>query len=233
MIIPNLDNLILQHRSGKSLLQISKEANISRCALTQQFLHCGIKPRGRSDAAYIRFRDGAPCGNPANRIGSTNSLDHRCRIASAVMNNGTGGRGRRGGKEAETITILKTIDPRWIHQFAIDQYNVDIALPARRIAVELEAKPLTTEKHVAAAKRLKHLTDLGWSVLYILWRQETRRAIPRWNIIYDALAIREQVIAFMEVLSRNHAPRSCYRVIWGNGKRATVGRYDFQDIPRI
>lgn len=230
--IMDFDNLIEQYRLGKSLCQLSRESGISRYALDRELTTRGIEIRSRTNAALLRWQRGGTAGIPDNRKGAANTRTHKLRVALARMP-------RIGRYEREVGAMLAALDigdvePQW----PVEIYNLDLAIPAKRIAVELQSCPLRYDHPTSRPdERLKDLLRCGWNVLYIQWRQyassRKRHINGRWRIRFSLDAIRQQVVAFVEETSRLHSTHGQYRVVWGDGERFTGTGYDVPGAPRI
>ena len=96
-------------------------------------------------------------------------------------------------------------------QRAIGPYNLDIAVNAPLIAVEIYGgKWHSTGTHrIRHFERCKYLLDLGWNVV-IVWVDGLRYPLD--------IGADNYIVAFVEQLRRAPTVRGQYRVILGNGR---------------
>jgi len=122
-------------------------------------------------------------------------------------------------------TIFQWLVERGEHperQFPVGRCNVDIAIGS--IAVEIERVGFNPFCWPRAAKRIKYLSERGWSVISILVSVHTDVLLP---------CVADKVVAIAQTARQNPtAPREHW-VIRGCGEVAARAGDDFADTPLI
>lgn len=188
---------------GVSLKAIANRYGIERQTLTNDFKRAGIPLRGRSAAMFTRMskttrEERKRLADAANNAVRGKSQSHEWRVARAES------RRRRVGIGEKALRSLLSergysIDP----QRPVDVYNVDIAVD--HVAVELHTGGVGQLAEPKYVRRLEHLFDRGYSVLFVFVSSE--RAIAE-NI--------EHVVADLERMrglppgSREHRVVRCH-----------------------
>lgn len=213
--ISNLDDLIRRYQGGESLKHLSDVFRIGRWVIRRRFKKCGIDIRGRSDAERLKWSAikktrslvERQCANAwITRRNSFEPLERRIRRAKTMMKHLT----RIGRYETEVAKVVGGVQ-----QFAIGRYNLDVALPELRIAIEITGA-VCNLRRPAALQRHKYLIDSGWSVLYVFWRP-----IQKGLVYMDTAAVRDNFLTFSEITRSNPSQRGCYRMIRGDGQLIT------------
>lgn len=123
--------------------------------------------------------------------------------------------------EIPLLEALRGHNP--VHQKRIASYNVDIAFPEVRVAVELERRHISESKSLRA-ERLKKIFDLGWRVLII---NDHRR------LGIDYAAVSEQTVRFVDIFRSNPSSPGQYGVIGRDGKPMPCSRRYFNGAARV
>lgn len=110
-------------------------------------------------------------------------------------------------------------------QFPFGKYNIDFALDADRVAVEIEKEwPNSRTKGGQKLERLEYLIDCGWRVLYLI--------VQRLDT--TPTEIRKHTDAFLEILRGDESPvGGCYGMVRCNAKKVSRRRRGFDHLPRV
>lgn len=248
--ISNLNDTINRYKAGVSVAQLSRELGFSRLAITRALKAAGVDLRGQSDAERVKWA--GLKANPkrvekqmaaawAARRGSSDREDTLVRRA----------RTRQERKvavhagEPELAAALVAHGLQIEQQFAFGRYNLDIAIAADRIAVEVVGSNWHPHHVASIRKRTEHILGEGWAVVFVFaWRREPglvrdrdsgNRFLPprRVKPVYDPAAVAEYMVAFAERLRGDEALRGKYGVISGNAEPLTVVCDHLDGLPAI
>lgn len=230
--VPNIDNLLKRYVAGESENELAREAGINRWTFRSRLLAAGITPRNQSQSETLKWAS----MTPAQRERQT-----------AAAHKATKG---RKASVLERIKRALTVEKKTIHtspveielaqrlrdrgvnitpQKAVHMYNVDIAVNAPPIAVEVYGGHFHASGSHATRhhKRTKYLLDRGWSVL-IVWIHARNYPL--------GVGCDDYIVSMIDELRRNPSTGSQYRVILGNGKLAPISKSYFNtpaDIKRL
>ena len=187
--IPNFDDIIARYEGGESINKLAPVAGVTRRTLTLHLKECGVKIRGRSEAEKLKWASGAV--DIERQLGKAWEA---CR-GRVYPRSGTVKSARRhmarGNHihpfEAEVADALIARGYEAVQQFAVEAYNIDVAIPPR-VAVEVIRQTVHRRYSAAHYKRTKHLLDRGWWVLFV--------HIPRnrVSISFDAEKVADEVV---------------------------------------
>lgn len=109
-----------------------------------------------------------------------------------------------------------------VQQKAVGRYNIDIAIPAYSIAVEVFGGHwhLSGRHADRLPKRHKYIRDHGWLPVYI-WATTAKPL---------SFACADYLIALCERASRGESLIGEKHVIWGNGQRITGGQFNLDHL---
>lgn len=116
-----------------------------------------------------------------------------------------------GKFELEVIDALRGLGYEAIHQMALGPCNVDIALPERRVAVEIERRSLCNSKSIRR-ERLEHIFNRGWRLLIVYAYYDRRRKR------FDVKAVAQAIHAFAQLRRGDEPVLGEYGMIRGDGK---------------
>jgi len=217
----NLDDwaIVARYRAGESEQAIAKSLGVTRPPIRLRLLRNGIKPRGRGKAGRVRAsrmtpeerRRQALAANASVR-GSRKSLEFRCKVA----------RGRERGQRNVSPTdrdcagMLAALGYTSTLSKAVGPYNVDVALDAAPVAVEIFGGCWHSggSHAVRHRKRFDYLIDAGWFPI-IIW------VTGQYPLQASAI---DKVVALAELVRSGKAKRRKEQVIWGNGHPCAVGK---------
>jgi len=217
------------YASGESILALSKRYSVSRTAISRLLVAAGVKLRSASEQERIkwgRMRDDPAaverqCGAAWDAVrGAAHTDDHRRRIA--VGNQAS--MGHSSPVELVVGDCLRAVGIEAVPQFAADRYNLDLAIPERRIAVEIQWGGISFNTAESFRERCDYLSGKGWCVLYAV----------HVGLGIDTAYIREKVVALCDLASRDEwAVRGCYGMIRGDGKDVTPRSRHLDHLPRV
>ena len=218
--VPNLPNLLRRYQAGEPEQKLAREAGVNRWTFRKRLTEAGIIPRNVSDSMFIRWAEATPKAREAMLTNAHRAARGRKQtIAERILRANTRERNVTGTSPVE-LELCARLSARGLSvtpQKAIHTYNVDIALNAPPIAVEIfggnfHSTGLHARRHFP---RTKYLLDHGWSVV-IIWIDARRYPL--------SVGCDDYIIQFAEELRRNPAAGSQYRVIRGDGNPAPALR---------
>ena len=236
--IPNLNNLIERYNAGESILQLAKSASVSRACLTDKFTKNGIKLRSQSESEYLKW--------DKIRVGGRDAILRQCerawvarrgqRDTALTKERRAAGKMIAGDRIGQYETEVANLFPNAVQQFSFGIYNIDVALPELRIAIELESCANRRTRRADLLERTEYLVNSGWRILFISWRTyESTIDGVRHNYfdVFDIDIVRQQILAFIKATRTLPSFEGCYRVVQSNGKSMTETGFDFPHLPRI
>ncbi len=227
--LPNEDDLIHRYQTGESLLKLSRDCGRSVTMLQRHFRKRGVSLRGWSAAQRIVWQDRdraatvAQCSAAWRASRGAPVPEERLRkIARA--------RGRRVGRyEQRVARLLREAGFQVQTQLPVNRYNLDVAIFASRVAVEIEGRPLySPRERRRLLERTKHLTSAGWRVLYVYLR--SRYPCP---VIRPTSAVVEHVVALTQGRGLHPAAGGGYRVIRSDGQPLSRSCFHLDGVPQV
>lgn len=207
-------DICARYLGGESEKSISETLKVSRKAIRRVIREADIEPRGRSAAMLERM--------------SRTTKEERQNLTSAAHKAVRGRKATVEEREKRAKTVELTLSRAvpieskladWLiergisvtQQRAVGKYNLDIAIDADSVAVEIFGGGWhSSGTHRATFhERTKYLLDLGWNVL-IMWVDGRRYPLDINGC--------DQVVAFAEECRWSPSPRGKYRVILGDGQ---------------
>lgn len=233
----DVPELIRRYESGESVKQIAMSIGVSRRAVADRLAGAGAALRGQSGAQRAKWDRLRATGQYDSAVKATckaawnasrgrkRSVAERIKYAKTMANRL---RGHVGKFELEVAAALEAAlglgNVSWQH--AVGPYNVDLAVPKLRIAMEI-MRGSPGAGWGRWYERLEYIRNSGWSVVIVY-------AIPKHRISkgrriagsrydsFDVSAVANKFIALSKRLGRDKAERGGYTVIGGDGKRATM-----------
>jgi len=214
--------------SGVSELAISKMFGIARTAIRARLLKAGIVIRTASEANVIRMARLSPderqlltANAHAAVTGSAKGEQACCQAAL------TRERKQLGISPAE-IHLANILRGRGLSvspQKAVGRFNVDIALDASRIAVEIFGGHWhATGRHAARHnRRVEYILNRGWRLL-IIW------VTPDYPL---SLAAINYIVSLTQEPGGDESARGEHHVIRGDGEPCAIGQRNFDNYSRI
>lgn len=250
-VTPNLDNLIELYNAGESLKQIALKAGCDRTTMRRQFVAAGVEIRGRSDAEFAKWRSiksdrakvVAQC-SAAWDASRNKTKSQRTREAIAVACYRGAGK-RIGKRELEIIDALASRGVQSISQWPVGAYNIDIAITASRLAVEIVGTSWNSDLLAIQRKRCEYLCGAGWGVLFVhVWRKSpgiirgvrnsgTRNGVIRISDSVNVALIADYIVSLLDHSGGNKSFLGKYGMVDGHAKPFSGSRYNFDSLARI
>jgi very-short-patch-repair endonuclease len=112
----------------------------------------------------------------------------------------------------------------WVRQRAVDVYNIDISMQELPVAIEIEGgSAFASRRKASAFQRIKHLTNQGWVILYVV--------LGRGGL--DVATVTKKIYTLTEIARSDKSVFGKYGVIDGHGNPRTSARYKPDGVPRI
>lgn len=230
IVFDDPDNLIERYKAGASQKQLSDELGIGRPTLLRFLRKNGVEVRGRSAAEFCKWQTikqtdpGRVVAQLSRawqaRTGAIDPIERKIRRAKTNyirMN-------RVGKFEREVVATLRDRRIFADAQFPIGPYNVDLAVPTLRVAVEImctnHRKPWSSIRR----ERIEYILDERWNVLIVY--------VPLGSHL-DVGAAANKVVAFCNRTRRDKAVRGHYGMVGRDGEPTSPARFDLPDRPRV
>lgn len=197
------------HEAGESVKSISLRLGVSRPAVNRAIKLAGGTIRGRSEAMFVRMASTTPedrlrltdAAHAAVR-GVPQSEEQRCKVAASRQS-------RWGMVGPDELLMADWLEARGLavsRQHAVGRYNVDVAVTASAVAVEVFGGHWHTHGSHAAVyrKRTDYLLDRGWTTV-IVW------ATAAYPLAPEAA---DYVVALCEALRRGEPRGREEHVVW-------------------
>lgn len=246
----NWTTVIARYRAGDSLKSLAGEFGVSRTAIAARLKSADVDIRGRSDAERLKWKAiktdrsaverqcSAAWSKSRGRIVARDSLICAARTRYERL------RFIHRG-ENEVASAMRERGLKIEQQFPVDGYNIDIAIPARRIAVEIVGSNWHPGGAEHRRKRLEYLLDRGWLVVFVfIWRREPGLVRPK-GIDGKFLSVRRMAkhfvpgkiadyfVALAQKSGRNKAFAGKYGVIDGHAENVAAECPEFNGFARI
>ena len=214
------DDLIKRYVAGCSENQIANECGVSRTVVTRWLREAGIVRRSQSDAERIKWsfmtdecRRAQVARAHAATKGRVRSDAEVARSAASNFRNQT----RKGRGEDAVAAICSGFGIAVEQQYPVGRYNIDVAMHELRVAVEVVGNwPKPGGGTVPYRKRVEHLFDLDWCILWI--DATNKRSV-------DTIAVGKHLLALADAARRNESVAGRQWVIRCDGESATgLGR---------
>jgi hypothetical protein len=210
----DVDYIVSEYLSGKSVKALAGELHVARHAIALRLKNSGITPRNRSESMYNRMAQTPPeerqrlaeAAHEAKR-GYTNSPETRHKMALCKNK-------RSGAYESEFIAALENAGIPVVPQEPFLAYNLDIG--CGDIAVEIHtqtANPLTSN----FIKKLMECVNAGKNMVYV-W------ITPHNPVVTDACY--QQVVSIVKAFRADPPARSKYWVVRRTGEIYASGSFD-------
>jgi len=193
--------------SGQSVNSIANHFGISRSAITRTLRYNNIQPRSKSDAERLKW----------GRIKATQGGVNRQLGGAWKANIGAG--------EQAIADDLRSRGYSVTQQFAVDRYNLDIAVNRMPIAIEIEGAAPGTFASGRMAKRTKYLINNGWFVIFVRFKRPNRPIAPIFVV--------NQLVTLIKFASKNKTVFGQYGVILGDPKYRPAISYNLDGVTRI
>jgi predicted DNA-binding protein YlxM (UPF0122 family) len=214
----NSNNIITAYLSGISIKKLAEINNVSRQVIYRILRENSIVPRGRSESMFVRMAHTTPeyrqklsqKAHDAVR-GMKRSHEELCKRAIVKqLNLQVAGRGER-----HIIEELKNRGIESVHQFAIDKFNIDVAIPyvAVELCISSSINPFCLRHN---AEKIEYLCKAGWVVIFIMIKKPSQYTSSHTDYI----------ISKIEELSRDKTISGSYWVIGRDCKLHSTGCFN-------
>lgn len=219
-----VQDIVTRYQAGESELAISLALGLNRQTITRHLTRAGIQRRGVSEANLIRMQsmsdeERQELTKAAHEAVRGKKLTKAQSIRNAkireIWHN------QRGTFEVELESWLADRGHVLTPQFAVDRYNIDLAIPP--VAVEVHWRSHNPVTLPATKERIEYLTNRGWSVIYV-W-------VTRTQVLDERAA--DQVASLIELSRRDPSTRGQYWVVRSRGELSATGRTDDDDWPIV
>jgi len=222
--IPGMGTLVNRYATGESVNILAKETGVGRYAMTSALERAGVALRDQSAAESAKWQR-MTAGQRIRQVKAAHAAtlgiipSFAAGCAQARSREITG---KCAPHERLLARWLADLGVAFTPQKAVGPYNIDIALDACPVAVEIfgggwHAYGRHATRHM---ERVVYLLNNGWHVL-IVWTDN-----KSYPLAIDAA---NHVVAQLERLSKNPTLPREYGVILGNGDFATSTRSKFND----
>ena len=225
--LPTPPGVIDRYVGGESELSIATDLGVSRRVVERWLKEAGVPRRGRGASALVAASQLTPEERRARAAAAHDAVRgvpmsdlHAAKVALGKERSGYGGRTSPGSDRLETM--LREAGIEYLREKAITRYNVDFALSADSIAVEVLGGDWHGSKPIHAVRTPRILNE-GWNILFV-WDT------PKFRLGSGAM---RYLVAWIEEM-RVNPPSVCeYRVIRGDGEFAASGKADDDDFPLV
>jgi len=215
----SLHDIHRRYKAGESVKALADKAGCTRFRVNRILDDAGIVRRGSAAANRLMVSKRSSAENTRNTKAAHNAVrgrrqseQHRCKIAATREQRQLG----VSGSERELVSLLSAQGLSVTCQKAVGRYNVDVAIDAARIAVEVFGGHWhTCRRHSERfRKRCDYLLDRGWLPV-ILW---VTGDYPLGSGAVNYL------VALTQAGSGDEAGRRQEHVLRGDGKPTGVGK---------
>ncbi len=203
--------------------QLADECGVSRTPLRNRLEERGVQIRGKSDAERVKWagikksrrRVQRQCGAAWEAVrGRVVTWDEKVRRARTAYEKAL----RIAPDEVKLADAIRRRRTRLLveHQFPVGAYNLDLALEAPLVAVEVYSSSLNKSARSTLKKRTEHILGEGWFLVIV---DVIRCDVSSWP------GLAKQVLAFYDRRCRDESVAGKYAVIRGNEKASRFVRY--------
>lgn len=226
-IDPPDSDFIDQYISGVSEKELAASYGVSRPVMSRWLGEAGVKRRSIKEANALRMaslsddqRQRIVMAAHAAVRGKRQTERHREKIALARERVGYGGQTSPGTDRLANLLTERSLEH--VREKAVGRYNVDIALSAYPVAVEVLGGNWHAAKPIHA-KRTPYILDRGWHLLFV------------WNTKRCEIGAKaaDYIVAFAEETRINPPSIGQYRVIRGDGQLIAAGQADDEDFTLV
>lgn len=218
------EQIVAAYVAGASENALATQYGVSRGVIAKRLRDAGVHRRSMSEAGVTRNASLSPEERKAQTREANNAARLR-RVPTIDKIRHALDRERRGDAqspgERELAAYLEKRGERVVHQRAVGQYNVDLAI--NPVAVEVLGGGWHAFK-ATHAERTPHILDAGWH-LVMVWNYEGRSALGP--------GAAEYLVAFAEEMRRQPAATCQYRVITGQGELLTARSREDDEFPLV
>jgi very-short-patch-repair endonuclease len=220
--------MIELYESGIGFTEISDKFGCSKNVIKRRLIDNGVHIRSRSEVVQTIWK--TRWNSPAEKEkmlsaawdasrGRTDSIDTKIARAKTIEQKLIG----RGRFEEPVAKLFENKGFEVVRQMAVNIYNIDIAIPTHRIAVEVFGGNWHSLHNAKERQHVKYLLDNNWFVFIIRINRE----------VFDEISIANQFSTIVDVFGGYESLRGKYGVIRGNGKPSAKSCDDVDDWTRV
>ena len=205
--------VLAMHAQGVSMLQIAKHFGVTRAPIVKLLRKEGVHIRGQSEAETLKWQTikATPGGVERQCAAAWEGARQPKPVESIIRGAVSHQRSvtRVGRNERELAQALKAHGVDTIPQRALHTYNLDLAVDADRVAVEVLCEGTSYAHAARHRKKAEDLIDRGWAVV--------------WVLVTDAEQVdgcAQDVVALLDLFRREPSARGQDWVVRRDGKTA-------------
>lgn len=224
------------YMAGASEKALAERFGVQRQKIRGCLIARAVEPRGRHAAEVLKWaqRKARPdyarickrqCGEAWRAATGRTKTEEELTAAARTRYLRGGLRGH--DDETRIHDALTVLGVKLEKQFAVGRYNLDLAEPSLRVAIEVVSTAPKPSNAVKLRKRTEHLFSLGWFVIFVnLIRGPERRPIvlPR---------VAEKVLALRNRAGIDPSIRGRYAVVGRQGEPCSALRKYLYDLPVV
>lgn len=221
------EEIIERYERGETVNALAIAYRVSRRAIDYRLKSAGVPIRGSAEVNRAMAKARTPEENKrimkaaqAATRGVPISMERKCKTAATREHRQT----HVSEHERQLAQQLRERGLDVIAQKAIGPYNVDVATGTVAVEVFGGGWHAYGMHRKRTPDRLRYILDQGWT-LVIVWASANR-----WPIGPGAC---DYIAALAQQASRDPSLSGQYRVIWGDGKDATIPGLDVDNLARI
>lgn len=209
----DISNMIELYESGIGLTELGGKFHCAKSVIKTRLKHNGIHIRTRSEATQMiwKTRWNTPLEKEKMLSGAWNASRGRIdTIDTKIMRANTREQNLIGcgGFEEDVANLFENIGFEVVRQKAVHIYNIDIAIPAHRIAVEVFGGNWHSLHNAKERQHVEYLLDNNWFVFIIRISKG----------VFDKRGITDQFRSLLDRFGGYEALSGKYGVVRGNGK---------------
>ena len=225
-----INEIAVRYKEGESLSVLASEIGVGRPALRDALNDSGVKIRtsARTNKMHwdaLRHDPAAFQAELQKGLALSRFYTSHPQPISQIENRAKGRRPIAQGKyEREVWELLAQLGHRSTPQYAFRKYNIDLAIPESKTAIEVCRLGPAKFVHFNGRQRTIELLTDGWYVIFIFLSKESR---------LNANHVREQLEVRLKQAALHGNRNGAFDVIWGSGHQPTYFRYDIRDLPCV
>ena len=136
--------------------------------------------------------------------------------------------------ETEVSNAIESAGFECVQQLAFGRYNIDVAIPGLRIAVEVLSTKWHSRDRAHVLNRTKHILDNEWSVLFLCVYKRGIGRGPAFSYAAPAISdIAQQAVIHINEMSGYPTRSGKYRMIGCYGDRIASPRGYLDGLPVV
>lgn len=156
-----------RYEAGESGVELAREMGIDPTGLYASWKRRGLRMRSRSEAKRLEFeryperKAAAPLAMQESRRGAVDPMERRMARALTREERQLG----TSRLEDEVAAYLDGHGIEYVRQKAIGPYNVDFAVPAAGVVIEIDGGGHNPRVRANRARRTAYIESSGWEVV--------------------------------------------------------------------